>query len=65
MVQRSQHGYGCDFKHEIIEYHGNNSFIPTKLYCFINCINYLTGRDYKQQILDFIRNEDRRSNNII
>ena len=29
-VNRSQYGNGCDFKHEIIEYRGNNCFIPTK-----------------------------------
>ena len=34
-VNRSHYGNGCDFKHEIIEYRGNNCFIPTKGYCFI------------------------------
>ena len=61
-VNRSQYGNGCDFKHEIIEYRGNNCFIPTKGYCFVKCINFLTGQDYKQQYLEFIRNEKRRSN---
>ena len=61
-VNRNQYGNGCDFKHEIIEYQGNNCFIPTRGYYFIKCINYLTGRDYKQQYLDFIRIEKRRSN---
>ena len=61
-VNRSQYGNGCDFKHEIIEYRGINCFIPTKGYCFVKCINFLTGQDYKQQYLEFIRNEKRRSN---
>ena len=56
-VNSSQCGNGCDFKHEIIEYRGNNCFIPTKGYCFVKCINFLTGEDYKQQYLEFIRNE--------
>ena len=60
-VNRSQYGNGYDFKHEIIEYRGNNFFIPTKGYCFVKCINFLTGQDYKQQYLDFIRSEQRRS----
>ena len=30
LVNRSQYGNGCDFKHEIIEYRGKNCFIPTK-----------------------------------
>ena len=34
-VIRSQYGNGCDFKHEIIEYQGNNCYIPTKAYCFV------------------------------
>ena len=63
-VNRSQCGNGCDFKHESIEYQVNNCFIPTKGYCFVNYINFLTGGDYKQQVLDFIRNEQRRSNNM-
>ena len=61
-VNRSQFGNGCSFDKIIIEYRGNNCFIPTKGYCFVECVNYLTGQDYKQEYLDFIRNEKRRSN---
>ena len=61
LVNRSQCGNGCDFKHEIFEYRGNNCFIPTKGYCFVKCVNFITGEDYKQQYLDYIRNEKRRS----
>ena len=61
-VNRSQYGNGCDFKHEIIKYRGNNCFIPTKGYCFIKCVNFITKSDYKEQYLEFIRNEQRRSN---
>ena len=63
-VNRSQYGNGCDFKHEIIEYRDNNCYIPTKGYCSVKCTNFLTGQDYKQQYLDFLRkerNEKRRS----
>ena len=31
LVNRSQYRHGCDFKHEIIEYRGNNCFIPIVL----------------------------------
>ena len=61
-VKRSQYGKGCDFKLEIIEYQGKNCYIPTKGQCFVECINFLTGEDYEEQYLDFIRNEKRRSN---
>ena len=60
-VSRSQYANACDFKQEIVEYRGNNCFIPTKRYIFVKCINFLTGQDYKQQYLDFIRSEQRRS----
>ena len=46
-VNRSQYGNGCGFDNIIIEYRGNNCFIPTKGYCFVKCINYLTGQEYK------------------
>ena len=62
LVKRSKYGNGCDFKHEITEYRGNICFIPTKCYCFVKCINFLTGKDYKKQYSDFIRNERERSN---
>ena len=61
-INRSQYGNSCDFKHEIIEYRGNNCFIPTKVYCFVRCVNFLTGEDYKQQYLDFSKTEKGRSN---
>ena len=49
-VNRSQYGNACDFKHEIIEYQGKNCFIPTKGYCFIKCVNFLTGKITKINI---------------
>ena len=61
-VNRSQYGNGCSFDKIIIEYRGNNCYIPTKGYCCVKCINYLTGQDYKEQYLEFVRNEKRRSN---
>ena len=61
-VIRSQFGNGCSFDKRIVENRGNNCFIPTQGYCFVKCINFLTGQDYKQKYLDFIRSEQRRSN---
>ena len=61
-INRSQYGNGCSFDKIIIEYQGNNCFIPSKGYCFIKCINFLTCQYYKDKYLDFIRNEKRRSN---
>ena len=61
-VNRSQYVNGCDFKREIVEYRGNDCFIPTKGYCFVKCVNFLTGENCKERYLDFIRTEKRRSN---
>ena len=61
-VKRSQYGNGCNFDKIIVEYQGNNCFIPTKGYCFVKCMNFLTRQVSKPQYLDFIRNEKRRSN---
>ena len=58
LVNRSQFGNDCDFKHEIIEYRGNKCFIPTIRHCFVECVFFLTGGDFREQYLDFIRNEN-------
>ena len=55
-------GNGCDFKHQIIDYWGNDCFIQNNVFCFIKCINHLTTSDYKEKNWDIIRNEQRQSN---
>ena len=55
MVNWSRYVEGFDSKHELIEYCGNNCYIPTKGYLFIKCISYLTRLDQKQQNLDFLK----------
>ena len=42
-VNRSQYGDGYSFDKIFIEYRGNNCFIPTKGYCFVKCINFVTN----------------------
>ena len=36
--------------------------MSTKGYCFVKCINFITGQDYKQKKLDFVGSEKRRLN---
>ena len=62
LVRQGDFGSGCDFKLQSIENEGNNCYVPSIGYCFIKCINYLTNSDYKEQYLDFIRNEQKQSN---
>ena len=61
-VKKSQYRKGCSFDKTILDYCGNNCFIPSKGYCFVKCINFLTDQDYNDKYLDFIRSEQRRSN---
>ena len=59
-VNRSQYGRGTDFKQDIVEYIGNNCYIPTSGNCFIKCINHFLKKDYTEKFLNFIRTEQRR-----
>ena len=61
-VNRSNFGRGSNHLYDIEEYHGKNCFIPTGQNCFLKCINYLTGKDYKNEYFQFINSEGRRKN---
>ena len=61
VVKRSAYGRGTNYMQEIVEYHGQNCYIPTSGMCFIKCINYFTKKDYTKVFLTFIRSEQRRS----
>ena len=62
VVKRSAYGKGTNYMQEIVEYHGHNCYIPTSGMCFIKCFNYFTKKDYTDEILTFLRTEQRRSN---
>ena len=61
-VKRSNFGKGTNLLSDIAEFHGNNCYIPTSNNCFLKCINYLTGKDYKTEYSEFSQNENRRKN---
>ena len=45
-VKRSAYGKGgTNYMQEIVEYHGQNCYIPTSRMCFIKCINYFTKKN--------------------
>ena len=62
IVTRSAYGRSTNYMQEIVEYHGQNCYIPTSGMCFIKFINYFTEKDYTEEFLTFIRSEQRRSN---
>ena len=53
VVKRSAYGKGTNFMQEIVEYHGQNCYVPTSGVCFVKCINYFSKKDYTE-ILTFI-----------
>ena len=61
-VNRSQCAAGTDFKQDIVESIDNNCYIPTSDNYFIKCIIFFTEKNYTQDFLTVIRNEQRRSN---
>ena len=61
-INRSDYGKGSNHLYDILEYHGKNCYIPTGQNCFLKCINYLTGKDYKKEYFQFINSEGRRKN---
>ena len=60
-VNRSRYGKGTNFEQDIVEYTGNNCYIPTSGNCFIKCNNDFTEKDYTEEFLTFFRSEQRRS----
>ena len=60
VVSRPGYRKGTDFKRDIIEVIGANCYIATSSYFFINTSNFLTGKDYKQQFIEFVSNLQRR-----
>ena len=62
VVRRSAYGRGTNYMQEIVEYHGQNCYIPTSGICFIKCVSFFTKKEYTEELLIFIRSEQRRSN---
>ena len=44
VVKRSGYGKGTNYMQEIVEYQGQNCYIPTSGMCFIKCIKYFTKK---------------------
>ena len=61
MVNRLQYGKGTDYIHFIYEFVGIIFYIANSGHCFIKCNTHLTGNDYEQELLSFIRDGKERS----
>ena len=62
VVRRSAYCRCTNYMQKIVEHHGQNCYIPTSGMCFIKSINCFTEKDYTEEILTFIRSEQRKSN---
>ena len=52
VVRRSAYGRGTNYMQEIVEYHGQNCYIPFSGMFFIKCIIYFTKKDYTEEFLN-------------
>ena len=59
-VNRSNHGRGADEFNKILEYQGNNCYIPSGNGCFLKCINYIFKKDFSKEYFEFIKSYKRR-----
>ena len=56
VVKRSAYGRGTNYMQEIVEYHGQNCYIPSSGMCFIKCIDYFTKKRFHRKIFNFYSN---------
>ena len=61
VVKRSTYAKGTNYMKKIVEYYGQNCYIPTYGMCSIKCSNCFTKKDYTEEFLSFIRIEKYRS----
>ena len=61
-ITRSEHGRGANEFNNILEYEGNNCYIPSGNGCFLKCITYIFKRDFSTEYFEFIKSYKRRPN---
>ena len=57
VVKRSVYPKGTNYMQKIVEYRGQNCYIPMSGHCFIKCNNDFTKKDYTEKFKDFSRSE--------
>ena len=61
-VTRSEHGRGANEFNNILEYEGENCFMPSGNGCFLKCINYIFKKDFSMEYFEFKKSYKRRPN---
>ena len=59
-VNRSQYARGIDFKQDIVQFLGNNCYIPTSGNHFIKCISFFTKKRSYRRISNLYSNRTRK-----
>ena len=62
VARRSAYGKSTDFMQEIVDYRGQNCYIPTSGMCFIKCTKCFTKKNNTELFLAFIPSKQRRYN---
>ena len=61
-ITRSDHGRGANEFNNILEYEGENCYIPSGNACFPKCNNYIFKKDFSMESFEFIQSCKRRTN---
>ena len=61
VVKQSTQNKGTNYMQEIVEYQGQNCYIPTSSHCFIKCFKYFSNKDSTEDFLTFVRTDKYRS----
>ena len=61
-VNRSEHGRRANEFDNILEYEGENCYIPSGNGCFLQCINFIFEKDFSTEYFEFIQSYKRRTN---
>ena len=61
-VTRSEHGRGANEFNNVLEYEGENCYIPSGNGCFLKCNNYIFREDFSMEYFDFKQSYKRRTN---
>ena len=61
-VMRSEYGRGANEFNNILEYEGENCYIPSRNGCFLKCINYIFEKEVSTEYFEFIQSYKRRTN---
>ena len=61
-VTRSDHGRGANEINNILEYEGENCYIPSGSGCFLKCFNYIFNKDFSIEYFEYKQSCKRRTN---